>query len=135
MHLALVQTLHRAKCSPKFPQISIDGTMTSSCRSFFAGPSMTVRFLPRPRFLHFQALFPLSFSFICTLQWCKYCSGVEVIPNFRKFPLTVLCGIEEPVISRPVFDGMPFLPTQILHFQTLLPLSFLLICTLQRCKH
>ena len=80
--------------------------------------------------LHLQALLPHSFIFICTLHWCKHCTGLEVAPNFRKFPLTALCGIDaERVVSRPVLDGTLFAPTQILHFQALPTLSFFFICT------
>ena len=62
--------------------------------------------------------------------------GLELAVNLRKFPLTSPCGIdEERVVSKPVLDGTPFAPTQGLHFQTLLPHSFLFICTLQWCKH
>ena len=86
--------------------------------------------------LYFPALLPLSFLFICTLQWCKHCTWLEVAPNFRKFPFTALYEIDaERVVSRPILDGMPFAPTQILHFQALLLLSFLSICTLNWCNH
>ena len=86
--------------------------------------------------LHFQALLPLSFLFLFTLHWCKHCTGLEFVPNFRKFPLTALYRIDaERVVSRPVLDCTPFEPTQGLHFQVLLPLSFLFKCTLQWCKH
>ena len=86
--------------------------------------------------LHFQALHPLSFLVICTLDWCKHSTLLEVAPNFRKFPFTALCGIAaDEVVCRPVFDRVPFVPTKGLHFQALHHLSFLLICTLRWCKH
>ena len=85
--------------------------------------------------MRFQALLPFSFCFICTLQWCKHCSRLVVAPNFRKFPLTAQCGFDgRRVVSRPVFDDTLFVPTQILHFQAFLPLSFIFICTLYWCK-
>ena len=85
--------------------------------------------------MHFQDLLPLSFLFICTLHWCNFCTGLEVAPNFRKFPLTAVCGIDvKRVLSSPVLDGTLFAPTQGLRCQALLALSFLFICTLQWCK-
>ena len=75
---------------------------------------------------HFQDFLLLNFLFICTLHWCNRCTGLEVAPNFRKFPFTAVCGIDaERVVSSPVLDGMLFAPTQGLRFQALLPLSFL----------
>ena len=34
--------------------------------------------------LHFQVLHPLSFLFIYTLYWCKYCTVLAVTTNVRK---------------------------------------------------
>ena len=86
--------------------------------------------------LHFQALHPLSFLFICTLHWCKYCTVLEVTTNVRKFPMTALCGITaQGLICRPVRLGTLFAPTQYSHFQALHALNFLFICTLHWCKH
>ena len=84
---------------------------------------------------HFQAFLLLTFYFIYSLHWCKHCTGLGVVPNFFKYPLTALGGIDaERVVSRPVLDGTLFAPTQILHFQALLSLTFLFICTLQWYK-
>ena len=86
--------------------------------------------------LHFQALHPLSFLFICTLHCCKHFIGLEVAPNLRKFPMTVLCGIAaDEVVCRPVLVCAPFTPSLGLHFQPPHLLSFLFICTLHWCKH
>ena len=104
-------------------------------QKYFAGPSTTVRFFAPTQIIHFQDLLPLSFLFICTLHWCNCCTGLEVSPNFRKFPLTAVCGIDvKRVLSSPVLDGTLFAPTQGLRCQALLALSFLFICTLQWCK-
>ena len=43
------------------------------------------------RGLHFQALHPFTFLFICTLHCCKHCTRLEVAASFRKLPLTALC--------------------------------------------
>ena len=86
--------------------------------------------------LHFQAFYPCSFPFICTLHWCKDCAGLEVAPNMGKFPLTAPCKFEaDGVVSKPILVGILFAPIQGLHFQALHPLSFLSICTLHWCKH
>ena len=86
--------------------------------------------------LHFQALHPLSFLCICTLDWCKHFTLLAVAQNFCKFPFTSLCGIGvDEVVCRPVLDRAPFLPTQGLHFQALHYLSFLFICTFPCCYH
>ena len=58
--------------------------------------------------LHFQAHQHLSFLFICTLHWCKHCTGLEVSPNLRKFPFTALCWIAaRRVVCSPVLNGAP----------------------------
>ena len=86
--------------------------------------------------LHFWALHILSFPFICTLRWCKHCTGQEVAANFRKFPFTALYGaVGDGVLWRPVTVGAPFAPIQGLHFWSLHILSFPFICTLRWCKH
>ena len=86
--------------------------------------------------LHFQALHPLSFLFICTLHWCKHCTGLDVARNLLKIPFTPLCGIgADEVVCRSAHDGAPFVPTRGLHVQALHPLSFLFIYTLDWCKH
>ena len=122
MHLALVQTLHRARGSPEFPQISIDGAMTSSCRSTLHSRPRRYDFVPT-QILHFQALLPLNFIFLCTLHWCKRCTGLEVAQNFRKFPLTALCGIDERVVSRPVIDVTLFAPSKVCICRLSFPLA------------
>ena len=59
-----------------------------------------------------------------------------VAPNLRNFPLKAPCGdARDGVVRRPVKVGALFAPTQGLHFRTLHPLSFLLICALHWCKH
>ena len=84
--------------------------------------------------LHFQAVHPLSFLFICTLHWCKH--YLKVAPNLGKFLFTALCQIPaDGVICRLILVGAPFTPTQGLHFQALHSVSFLFICTLRWCKH
>ena len=81
--------------------------------------------------LHFQALLSRSFLSIFTLHWCKRCTGEEVAPNVRKFPLTALCELAvHAVIWRPILVGALFAPTQALHFQAILSRSFLSIFTL-----
>ena len=76
--------------------------------------------------LHFRAPHSLSFLFICTLHSCKHCTGRNVAPNFRKFPLTALCEIaKDGIVWMPVLVGAPFAPTQGLHFRAPHPLSFL----------
>ena len=81
--------------------------------------------------LHFQALHSLSFFFICTLHWCKYCTVLEVAPNVRKFLLTALFEIAaDGVLCGLVLVGTLFAPTQASHFQALHSLTFLFICTL-----
>ena len=86
--------------------------------------------------LHFRALNSLTFLLICTLPWCKHCTGLEVTANFRKFPLTPLYGVVgDGVLWRPVTLGAVFPPTQRLHFWAHHILSFHLICTLGWCKH
>ena len=94
MHLALVQTLYRARVSPnvrKFPLMALCGIAVHAvvCRPVLVG---SLFFLPTQGF-HFQVLHPLFFLFICTLHWCKHCTGLEVEPNLRKFPLTALYGV------------------------------------------
>ena len=86
VHPGMMQALHRARGGPKLPQISIDGAMRNLCR--------TSSFQARPRQyafctkgLHYQALLPLSFLFTYNLHWCNHCTGLDVAPNFRKFPL------------------------------------------------
>ena len=86
--------------------------------------------------LHFPAVHPLSFLFICTLHWCKYCTVLELAPNVRKFQITSLCEIATyGVVYGPVFVGTLFAPTQVLRFQAFHPLRFLIICTLHWCKN
>ena len=63
--------------------------------------------------LHFKALHPLNFLFICTLYWCKHCNVLEVTTNVRKFRITVLCEIAaDGVVCGPVIVGTLFAPTQ-----------------------
>ena len=86
--------------------------------------------------LHFQALHPLTFLFICIFHWLKHWTGLEVTLNMRKFTLTALCGAgRDGVVCRPVQDRALFAPSESLHFYALHPLSFLFICTLHWCKH
>ena len=86
--------------------------------------------------LHFQSLHPLSLIFICTLEWWKHCTMLEIAENVRKFPMRALCGIAaQELICRPVLVGTHFTPTQGLQFQALHPLGFFFICTLHWCKY
>ena len=86
--------------------------------------------------LHFQAFHHLSFHFICTLHWCKHCTGVDVAPNLRKFPLTAKCvNAAEVVVCRSVTVGAHLAPNQGLRFQALHHLGFLFKGTLHWCKH
>ena len=56
--------------------------------------------------------------------------------NWRISPLTALYGAaEDGVVCGPVQVGTLFAPTQGLHFQDLLPHSFLFMFTLHWCKH
>ena len=69
MQLALVQTLYRARGSPEFAQISIDGAVCNCSR----GGSLLVRprrcpFATEPWFA-FSGYRPLSFLFTCSLHW------------------------------------------------------------------
>ena len=135
IHLALVQTLYRARGSHEFAQISIDGAMRN-CRgrgSLLAGLRRSP--FAQSHCLHFQVYQHLSFLFTCTLHWCKHCTGLEVAPNLGKFPLTALCVIAaEVLVCLPVLVDALFAPSNGLHFQTQQHLGFLFICTLRRCK-
>ena len=63
--------------------------------------------------LHFQALHPLRFLFICTFLWYKYCTVLEVTTNVRKFPITALCEIvADGVVCGTVLVGTLLAPTQ-----------------------
>ena len=136
MHLALVQTCTRREVAPNFVKFPLTALCGTDAERIVSRPVLDGKLLAPTQGIHFQALLPLSFLIICTLHWCKHCTRREVAPNFPKFPLTALCGIDaERVVSRPVLDGTLLAPTQGLHFQALLPLSFFFICTLQWCKH
>ena len=134
MHLGMVQTLYRTRGSPfrKFPLTAlcrIDAERVVSRPVYDGTP-----FAPTQG-LHFQALLPLSFFFICTMHWCKRCTALEEALNLRKFRLTALYGFDaDRVVSKPVLEGTLFAPTQGLHLHALLPLSFLFICILHWCK-
>ena len=127
--------MYRARDSRECSQISNDGAM----RNCSAGTNLQTRprctlFAPTQG-LHFQALHPLSFFFICTLHWYKYCTVLVVTTNVRKFPMTTLCGIAaHGHISRPSLSVRFWHRRKGLHFQALHHLSFLLICTLHWCK-
>ena len=57
-------------------------------------------------------------------------------PKFAEISIDGLYGAAgDGVVCRPVPVGAPFAPTQRFHFQALLPLSFLFICTFHWCKH
>ena len=101
------------------------------CRSITVG----AHFAPTQG-LRFQALNLLGFLFIRTLHWCKHCTGLDVVPNLRKFPVMALCVITaEGGVCMSVTVGAHFAPTKGLRFQVLHLLSFLFICTLHWCKH
>ena len=59
------------------------------------------------------ALNPLRFLFICTLHYCKHCTGLEEAPILRKFPPTALRGTAaDAVVYRPVHIGTRFASKQ-----------------------
>ena len=114
--------------------------MTALCviavRSLICRPVLVGTLFATMHGLHFQALHPLSFIFICILHWCKHCTMLEVTTNMRKFPMTALCGIAaQRLIYRPVLVDTLFATTHGLHFQALHSLSFLFTSTLDWCKH
>ena len=37
--------------------------------------------------LRFHPFHLLGFHFICTLQWCKHCNGLDGAPNLRKYSI------------------------------------------------
>ena len=86
----LEQILYRAKGTSKCAQIFIDRPIGDAEDGVLCRPVQVGALFPLKRGLHFQALQPLSFLLIFTLHWCKYCTGLEVPPNVRKFALTVL---------------------------------------------
>ena len=76
MHLAMVQTLYRARGSPDFAQISTHGPTLNFCgRSNLHARPRGCAFCTKPG-LPYSCSPPLSFLFICTLHWCKHCTGV-----------------------------------------------------------
>ena len=86
--------------------------------------------------LHFQALHPLSFRFICTLHWCKHCTRLEIAPSCANFHWRPYASMQDmEVICRPISIGALFAPSRGLHLLALHPLSFLFMCTLHWCKH
>ena len=113
IHLALAQTLYRVRGISEFTQIS-----THSATCGIAAGGVVCRpihddapFAPTQG-LHFQALHPLSFLFICTLHWCKHLTMLKGATNLRKFPFTALCGIgADGEVCRPVLDSAPFFCT------------------------
>ena len=135
MYLALVQALYLATGDHEYAQISNDVAMLN-CSGHICSPVLVGTLLATTQRLHFHALHPLSFLFICTLHWCKHCTVLEVTTNMRKFPMTALCGITAlQLFCRPVLVGTLLAPTLGLHLQSLHPLSFLFICTFHWCKH
>ena len=129
--------MHRARGSPEFSQISIDGPIYGAAGAGVVSGSVQVGTLFAPTLgLHFQALLPHSFLFICTLHWYKHCTRLELAPNKCIFQMMALYGAaENRVVCGPVQVGTLFAPTQGLHFQALLPHSFLFMCTLHWCKN
>ena len=131
MHLALVQALYVLEITTnlrKFPMTALCGI---AAQGLICRPVLVGTLFPPTQALDFQVLHLLSFLFICTLHWCKYCTVLAVNTIVRKFPLTALCGIApHGHICRPVLVGTLLAPTQGLHFQTLHPFSLLFICTL-----
>ena len=114
-----------------FTALSVIAAEMVVCRSITVG----VHIAPT-KGLRFQALHLLGFLFIGTLHWCKHCTGLDVAPNLRKFPFTVLCVIAaEGVVCRSVTVGAHTAPTQCLRFQALHLLGFLFIGILHWCKH
>ena len=114
--------------------------MSALCRivgdGVFCGPVFVGAPFAPTQGLHLQVLHLLTIHFICTLHWCKHCTWLQIAPNFGKFPITALCRIAaDGVVCGSVLVGAPFAPTQGLHFQALLLLSFQFICTLHWCNH
>ena len=67
--------------------------------------------------LYFWALNILSFLFMCTFRWCKYCTALDVAAKLCKFPLTALYGaVGDAVLCIPVTVGALFALTQGLYF-------------------
>ena len=125
----------RLVVAPNFRKFPLTSQRGFDARRVVSKPVFDDTLFAPTQISHFQAFLSLTFLFICTLHWCKHCTGLEVVPNFCKYPLTALRGIDsERVVSRPVIDDTLFAPTQIFHIQALLPLTFLYICTLQWCK-
>ena len=119
----MVQTLYRARVAPNFRKFPLTALCIIDAERVVSRLVLDGTLFALAQIFHFQALFSISFLLICILEWCKHSTGLEVAPNFHKFPLTALRGIDaERVVSRPVLDGTLFAPTQILNFQTLLPL-------------
>ena len=82
----MVQTLHRARGSPEFTQISIDGAIgIVGAERVVSRPVLVGTLFAPTQGLHLQGLLPLSFLFICILHCCKHCTGLDVALNFHKF--------------------------------------------------
>ena len=130
-----MQTLYPARGSSEFAQISIYCAIRNWCRRSSLQPVLDRASFAPIQCSHFQPLHPLSFLYICSMHWCKHCTGLEVAPNLRKFPFTAICEVAAcRIVCSPVLDGAPFVPTQGLHFQALHPLNFLFMCTLHWYK-
>ena len=72
----------------KFPMTALFGM---GANGVVCGPVLVGTLFAPTQGLHFHALHPFSFLFICTLHWCKHCTVQEVTTNMRKFRMTWLC--------------------------------------------
>ena len=73
---------------------------------------------------------------MCTLLWCNHSNGRNEAPNVRKFVLSALNGAAlNAVVCSPLTACALFAPRQGLQFSSVLPHSFLFICTLLWCNH
>ena len=87
MHIALVQTLYRARCGPEFAQISIHGVVRNCCR----GGSLQVRqrgcaFCTDPGFYIFRLSISLA-SFRMHLALVQSLYRARCSPEFAKISI------------------------------------------------
>ena len=126
----------RLEVAQNFGKFPITALCRFAADGVVCGPVLVGALFAPTQGLHFEALHPLSFRFICTLHWCKHSTWVKVAPKFGKFQITALCRIAaDGVVCGPDLVGAPFAPAHGLHFQALRPLNFHFLCTLHWCKH
>ena len=124
----------RLEVAANFHKLSFTEQCGIDAERVVSWPVHDCTLFPPTQGFYFQVLLPLSFLCICTFHWCKHCTGLDGAPNFLKFQLTALWRVHAEVLCMPVPDDTPFAPTQGIHFQALLLLSFIFICTLHWCK-